>query len=173
SSERLERLRSHECLGLVGEDRRHLMPGLDEQPRQLGRFVGRDAAGYAEQDSCHDNHSALPPPEERDSPPGFRPGRAPSGRSRAAATGRDEAITRFDPHGPCNSLLRRTTCLERTICPRIAACSSRKPLVTDCYKASGPATLGPARKPPAGGRRIAGVNSPTGKGDRCLDDFSY
>ena len=42
-----------ELLRAARDQRDHVVPGLDEQPRQLARLVGRDAAGYAEEDASH------------------------------------------------------------------------------------------------------------------------
>ena len=65
SGQRLEGLRRDEALGLGCQDRRDFMPGLDQQARELGRLVGRDSAGDAEQDPCHGQHSALRTQEDR------------------------------------------------------------------------------------------------------------
>ena len=48
--ERLERPRRDEALGLGGQDRRHLVPRLDEESAELARLVGGDAAGHSEED---------------------------------------------------------------------------------------------------------------------------
>src|SRR5437762_10610853 len=50
---RLEGLGGNEGLGLRRENRRHLVPRLDEQPRELGRLVGRDSACDAEENAGH------------------------------------------------------------------------------------------------------------------------
>src|SRR5436305_716643 len=50
---RLEGLGGNEGLGLRRENRRHLVPRLDEQPRELGRLVGRDSACSAEENAGH------------------------------------------------------------------------------------------------------------------------
>src|SRR6266550_6772991 len=49
----LEGLGRDELLGLRGQDRRHFVSGLDEEPRELARLVGRDAAGYTKEDFGH------------------------------------------------------------------------------------------------------------------------
>ena len=51
--EREERLLADEALGAGRDERDHLVPGLDEEARQLARLVGRNAAGDAQEDTAH------------------------------------------------------------------------------------------------------------------------
>ena len=53
--ESLEGLRGHERLGLLGQDRRHLVAGLDQQTREFGRLVGRDSARHTKENPGHTN----------------------------------------------------------------------------------------------------------------------
>ena len=64
--ERHERLGTDEALGAGRDERDHLVPGLDEQARELAGLVRRDAPGNPEQDPAH--LSLCPPPAARHAP---------------------------------------------------------------------------------------------------------
>ncbi len=51
--EREKGLLAHEALRSGRDEGDHLVPGLDEEARQLARLVGGDAAGDAKQDTAH------------------------------------------------------------------------------------------------------------------------
>ena len=56
--EREEGLLGHEALGAGRDERNHLVPGLDQQARQLARLVRRDAARDTQKNPAHAGNDA-------------------------------------------------------------------------------------------------------------------
>src|SRR4029450_10785660 len=66
TGQRFEGLAAHEPIRAPRDERDHLVPGLDEQPRQLTRLVGGDPTGDSEE---HLGHEHILPTEVK---PGHR-----------------------------------------------------------------------------------------------------
>ncbi len=58
--ERAKRLGGDEALGAGRDQRNDVVALLDEQPAQLARLVGGDAAGHPQEDAGHARNDACP-----------------------------------------------------------------------------------------------------------------